>query len=239
MPDQKGKNRDSEILHGKSLNYSGVQVSLKKAMKDFNKISSRRERLIRESRTVISLSSKAIVSVHVSDFSGAEKLKMNAKQRLGDLQKIARPDLVRYLTVPEQEYVECSALYAIATNSMIPSIQDLEVTDSSYVLGLLDAIGELKRAVLNNVRKSYFRKSEEIFSIMEKLYLLISPFAIYDNIAQGIKRKLDVARSITEDVRAIVTEEKRRQDLMDKINRLSIELNSAEKQPVQTRKSSR
>ncbi|MGI0090976.1 MAG: hypothetical protein ACREBS_04645, partial [Nitrososphaerales archaeon] len=60
-------------------------------------------------------------------------------------------------------------------------------------------------------------------------YLLISPFAVYDNIAPGIRRKLDVARILIEDTRATVTEEARRREFITAINMLSAELSASGK----------
>jgi translin len=48
---------------------------------------------------------------------------------------------------------------------------------------------------------------------MEGLYSVLSPFAIFDNIVNGLRRKIDVARILTEDVRGIMAEEARRADL--------------------------
>ncbi|MDG6994782.1 MAG: RNA-binding protein [Nitrososphaerota archaeon] len=206
------------------MSYTGVESSLSEAMKLFDAIVSRRERLIKDSRDIISLSARTIVSVHTSNFIEAKKLKNEAKQRLEDLRKIAESDLTRYLLTPEQEFVECSVMLAVATRKTLPSRRQLGVTPSSYVLGMLDVIGELKRSVYDSIRKDEFDNAERMFSAMENLYLIVSPFAVYDHIAQGVKRKLDVARILIEDTRAIVTEEARRRDFVHAVNELAIRL---------------
>jgi translin len=55
---------------------------------------------------------------------------------------------------------------------------------------------------------------------MEEIYNAIYPFAVYDNIVSGLRKKLDVARMLIEDIRALVTEESRRKALMDAIESL-------------------
>ena len=55
---------------------------------------------------------------------------------------------------------------------------------------------------------------------MEKIYGLLYPLSIYDNLVGGLKRKLDVAKMLIEDVRSLVTEESRRQSLMAAVERL-------------------
>jgi len=195
--------------------------SLAEATKRFNEIVSRRERLIKESRDIIALSAKAIVSVHTSDFNEAKKLRSESRKKLDELRAIAGSDLTKYLLTPEQEFVECSVLLAMRSGAKLPSRKQLGVSNLSYILGLLDAIGELKRSVFDAIRKNDFTTAENLFRSMEQLYLSLSPFAVYDNVAQGVKRKLDVARILIEDTRATITEEARRREFITAVNKLS------------------
>ncbi len=87
----------------------------------------------------------------------------------------------------------------------IATIDELDVTPTSCILSLSDAIGELKRSVYDKIRQGDAANAESTFLIMESLYVLISPFATYYNIVQGIKRKLDIARMLVEDTRSTVT----------------------------------
>lgn len=210
------------------MSFSSVEDSLAEASKKFDEIVSRRERLIKESRDVIALSAKAIVCIHTSDFNEARKLRSESRTKLDELRVVAGSDLTRYLLTPEQEYVECSFLLAIRTGSKTPSRKLLGVSHLSFILGLLDAIGELKRSVYDSIRETDFEMAEKLFAHMEQLYLLISPFAVYDNVAQGVKRKLDVARVLIEDTRATITEEARRREFITAINNLSEKLGQRE-----------
>jgi len=203
------------------MSFSNVEDSLTEAARKFDGIVSRRERLIKESREVISLSAKAIVSVHTSEFEKAKKLRAESRAKLDELRVVAGSDLTRYLVTPEQEYVECSVLLAIRAGSKIPSRKQLGVSHLSFILGLLDAIGELKRSVFDSIRETDFATAEKLFVCMEQLYLMLSPFAVYDNVAQGVKRKLDVGRILIEDTRATITEEARRREFIMAVNKLS------------------
>ena len=191
----------------------------------FDTTISRREQLLKESREVISLSAKSIVCIHNSKFDEAKKFQKLAMRKLESLRKIAGSDMVRYIFPPEQELVECSAVLALSTGADIPSRKQLKVENGSYVLGLLDTIGELKRMVYDSIRVADFEKAERLFSIMQQLYVLLSPFSIYDHVVQGAKRKLDVARILIEDTRGTVTEEARRRELISAVSRLRIQLN--------------
>jgi translin len=122
--------------------------------------------------------------------------------------------------VAEQELVEAYALRAVMENAPIPTMQDLEVTGPSYLTGLLDCVGEIKRLVYDRMRSGNENDAEQLFRTMEEVYNAIYPFAVYDNIVSGLRKKLDVARILIEDIRAVVTEESRRRALMHAIGDL-------------------
>jgi translin len=64
--------------------------------------------------------------------------------------------------------------------------------------------------MLDNIRNDQLTEANRIFNVMESLYLIIYPFAMFDKIVKEARRKLDVNRSIVEESRAIITEETRR-----------------------------
>ncbi len=203
------------------MNFETVEKSLELISRELDEVQERRESILKESRDVISLASRAIVSLHVGKSKEARSQLRSAGIALEELRRVAVPDLHRYLVPPEAEFVEASILHAVESVKPIPSHKDLGVASASYLLGLLDAIGEIKRAVYDRIRQGRSGEALDLFEIMERLYVLLSPFAVYDHVAQGVKRKLDVARILIEDTRAAVTEEIRRSEFMKSIGKLS------------------
>jgi len=212
------------FLLDKTLNFTGVESSLSESEKLLEATVARRERLIKETRDVIAFSAKSIICIHNSQFDEAKKLQKLASENLSKLRELAASDLARYILSPETEFVECSVVLALSTNSELPSRKKLKVESSAYVLGLLDSIGEMKRMVYDTIRRSEFERAEGIFSAMEKLYLLLAPFSVYDHVVSGAKRKLDVARILIEDTRGTITEESRRRELVESVTALSHQL---------------
>ncbi|MCP8318428.1 MAG: RNA-binding protein [Candidatus Methylarchaceae archaeon HK01B] len=208
------------------MNFEQIEESLSEISRELDEVEGNREKLLRESRDVISLSAKAITDIHSMDLKNASSKIDKAKELLEELRKFGTQDLHRYLIVPETEYVEASALYSIAMKKPIPSDKELEVTNVSYLLGLLDTIGEIKRRIYDEIRRGKSSEASELFTIMEQLYILLLPFAVYDRLAQGLRRKLDVARILIEDTRSAVTEEARRSKLIKSIEKLSKRLSS-------------
>jgi translin len=197
-----------------------LQESLKTIGDELKGIEERREKLLKGTRDVISLCSKSIVDQHFGKEKEAVEKITNAGIMLAEFRNYARDDLERYLLTPEQEFVEASILLSITRNSKIPSLHDLKVSGPAYVLGLLDSLGEIKRMVFDKIRRGMTGDARNLFGTMEEIYGLIYPFAIYDNLVNGIKRKLDVNKNLIEDVRALITEESRRESMVEAIKQL-------------------
>jgi translin len=196
---------------------SDIQSSLEEIDKTLKDVQDRREKLIKGTRDVVMLCSKSIVAMHHSELEDAKSKMDQAKTMLEELRKYARQDLYRYITVAEQEIVEAYALKSVMDNKPMPSMRELDVTGESYLTGLLDCVGEIKRLVYDRMRSGKAKDAEKLFATMEEIYNAIYPFAVYDNIVSGLRKKLDVARMLIEDIRATVTEESRRKALIEAV----------------------
>jgi translin len=196
---------------------SGTQSSLEEINEKLKDVQDRREKLIKGTRDVVMLCSKSIVAMHHSQLEDAKSKMDQAKVMLEDFRKYARQDLYRYIAVAEQELVEAYTLRAVMDHKPMPSMKDLDVTGESYLTGLLDCVGEIKRLVYDRMRSGNEEDAEKLFATMEEIYNAIYPFAVYDNIVSGLRKKLDVARMLIEDIRATVTEESRRKALIEAV----------------------
>ncbi len=199
---------------------SAVETSLKHIVKELGDIQTNREMLIKESREVISSSAHSIVSSQAGSLIEASSSLGKARIRLQELRKAASPQLQHYLTPAEAEYVEASVVYAVASGRAVPSCRGLGVQGGAYVLGLLDAIGEMKRMIYDLIRKGMSKEALHLFEYAERLYLLLSPLSVYDHVVPGVKRKLDVARILIEGTREAVTEEARREAVINAMRRV-------------------
>jgi translin len=195
----------------------GIQSSLEEINKNLKDIQDRREKLIKGTRDVIMLCSKSIVAMHHGQLEDAKSKMEEAKGMLEEFRTHARHDLYRHIAVAEQELVEAYALKSVMDDLPMPSMKELNVTGESYLTGLLDCVGEIKRLVYDRMRLGRGKDAEKLFATMEEIYNAIYPFAAYDNIVSGLRRKLDVARMLIEDIRATVTEENRRMALIEAV----------------------
>lgn len=203
------------------MSLTDIKTSLSNISKELANLQDSREYLLKNTRDVLNLCSQSIISAHKGDLDVAKKKALKASKLLETYRKKANSELKRYLVTPEQELVEASAFLAIVENKTIPSVASLKVSNESYVLGLMDLIGELKRYVFDNIRIGKSKEASRVFEIMENLFLYLYPFALYDKILKEARKKLDVNRRLIEDARSAITEEVRRTDLIDSFSKIN------------------
>ena len=197
-----------------------VKPSLNKIAESLGSTQDSREFLLKNTREIIILCSRSIIAVHKGDIKVAKSNLKKAGALLKKFSKKATGDLKRYMVTPEQEFVEAACLIAIVEKREIPSDKKLGVMPESYVLGLLDCVGELKRRVFDKIRIGDIDDATRVFEIMENLYLQLYTFSMYDKVVKEARRKIDVNRILVDDVRSAITEEKRRTDLIKTLEKL-------------------
>jgi translin len=197
-----------------------MKISLNSINDELQLIENRREQLIKESRDIIILCSQSIVSIHQGHIQTSQLKLDKAKDLYSSLKKLAHADLLRYLSMSEQELVECSLLMSIVKNEALPGLDEMAVSSQAYLFGILDCIGEIKRMVYDMVRLDRYDKAESLFRIMQEIYSDIYPFSIYDNIVTGIRKKLDVCKILIENTRELITEEARRSIIIESLKKL-------------------
>jgi translin len=188
--------------------------SLDRISKALEKSLDERENLIKNTRQIITLCSESIIDCHKSDVKSAAKKILEARKLLEQYRKNIDKSLYKYLIPSEQEFVEASSFLALIQGKEIPSPESLKVKDESYILGLLDCIGEMRRDVYDKIRVGKSEDARKMFEKMDELYLQLYPFAYFDKIVKEARRKLDVARILVEETRIAITEEIRRAELI-------------------------
>ena len=202
------------------MTLKNVKTTLNKITKELGDVQDAREFLLKNTREIIILCSRSIIAIHKGDLKTGKNNLKQAEILLKKYRKKANAGLRRYLITPEQEFVEAACLIAIVEKKEIPSNIKLSVMSESYVLGLLDCIGELKRRVFDKIRIGDIDEAIRVFEIMENLYLHLYTFSMYDKVVKEARRKIDVNRMLVEDVRSAITEEKRRTELIKTLQKL-------------------
>jgi len=182
-------------------------------------------------RTSGRLSKQAIFAVHKARLEDAEKMLADAEKIFSKLNDMSRsfPDLLYMGSVDSafQEYTEARLLLSLVKANRFIGFKEINVPSSSYVLGLADVIGELRRRALDFLRKGRTGNAEECLELMETIYGALVELDEVHFLIPGLRRKCDVARHIIESTRGDITIEARRSQLENSIRRLrkSLEAN--------------
>ncbi|MEM0201381.1 MAG: hypothetical protein QXD23_03170 [Candidatus Micrarchaeaceae archaeon] len=153
----------------------------------------RKDKIIELSRDIIRLSGKVITQIHSEDLKMAKNsiLLLNSlNKKLNNIEKGFEYNSQQ----AHQEYVEAYSLYIMVTKNRLPLLSELSVDEGSYLLGLLDSVGELKRQSFDSLRKGNTKKTEQYYKLMLEIYDSTVPLRFANSILPDFRKKQDVAR---------------------------------------------
>jgi len=186
-----------------------------KIEKDIDNKDKIREKALRSSRDIIINCRKAIQSVHQGQKKEAKGNIKKASTKLLELYDITKeyPEIYHagFVENAAQELVEARCFYNIMKGEDLPDPDEMQTTYSSYLLGLCDLVGELRRTVLDSIRTGEQKNADEYLSMMEEIYDVIIRFD-YPSGLIPIKKKQDMVRGLIEKTRgelAVASCEKR------------------------------
>ena len=191
-----------------------------------------REAVLSLSRSATRLAGSSILEIHRGDMEAASNTLRKVEQTLNKIQILA-DDFSEFKTssgvvVAFQEYVEAMTLRSFAQSERIPTISELKTDNRSYVLGLLDAVGEFRRMALNSLRRGEVKRAEKLLETMEGIYDDLQTLE-HTSIIPTFRVKMDADRRIIESTRGDVVTEVRRYALEQSLDRLEKRLSASSK----------
>ena len=182
-----------------------------------------REKIIKIGRDVIRESGFVITFLHAGKIEEAEEHLRFMQEKFNEVTSLCTnyPELRNSGLVYNivSEYVEAVLFHSILTLGYLPTLKELEVDPVPYLQGLLDLVGELKRRILDMLRHDMYEHALTLFNIAEAIYENARTLDYPDPILPGIRRKTDVARSVVESLRTLLTDLESRRKLMDSLKR--------------------
>ena len=176
-----------------------------------------RERALRLSREMIRHCADSIRAIHRGEFGTAQDLIANASELVKETESLLRehPDIyyTGYVQDALKEYVEANAVLAIIRDNPLPSPQDLKVGAAPYLGGLADTVGELRRYILDRLRRDDFSRCEQTLAVMDEIYTILVTMDFPDAVTRGLRRSTDMVRGILERTRGDLTVALRQQRL--------------------------
>ncbi len=179
-----------------------------------------REDGLKISREIVRECRTASFALHEPDFEKANKSIKVAGKALEKLEILLNEHndiyYAGFVEHSQQEYSEVSVLYSLLKENgekKIPFPDELKVEYAAYLNGLGDVVGELRRHVLDLIRKESFEEAEVFLGIMENIHAMLMDFDYPDAITRGLRRKTDVSRSLIEKTRGDVVNASRQKKL--------------------------
>lgn len=197
----------------------------------FDVLTALRDQALSEARQLTRACSLAIRAVHRGDQEGMEEHLTNARKLANKLREDLKeyPDLffAGYTQDALKEFVEANVTCALILNQPLQTPEDLRVREATYLNGLAEVVGELRRRILDILRSGYSEEAERLLGYMDEIYSVLVTMDYPDAITNGLRRQTDLARGIIEKTRGDVTFSLRAETLKQAIAELGAQLNSS------------
>lgn len=178
-----------------------------------------RDHAIRRSRELIRYCANSIRAMHRSEFDQAEAILETARQAavqmVDDVQDY--PDVYHagYTQDALKELVEACAVYSMLHREPIPRPDNLgvRVDYPAYLKGLAEAASEMRRAILDTIRKGDLERGETLLEDMQEIYAAMTTIDFPDAVTGGLRRTTDSLRAVLERTRGDLTVTKQQEKL--------------------------
>jgi len=165
-----------------------------------------REKALPLCREVIRYCSKAIRTVHRQEFSQAKELLKSARNLLDKIKQIAAEhnelSYTGLVRDAQKEFAEGSITLALITGKRLPEPDELRVDYAAYLNGLGEAVGELRRYLLDSMRRGDLSRGEELLSVMDDIYTTLATMDFPEAVTGGLRRTTDMVRGTLERTRS-------------------------------------
>jgi translin len=176
-----------------------------------------REKALPLCREVIRHSSQAIRAVHRQEFDQAKQLLQSARNLLdqGEQAVTAYSELSNtgFIRDAQKEFAEGSITLALVIGNQLPEPGELGIDAAAYLNGLGEAVGELRRYLLDSMRRGDLSRGEELLSAMDDIYSALVTMDFPDAITGGLRRTTDMVRGVLERTRSDLTLVMRQKEL--------------------------
>lgn len=176
---------------------------------EFDARNAARDRALSSSRNAIRACGNAIRALHRYEYDVAGKLIDEAQGHIDSAREglSGFPDIFHagFLHDAEKELAEARITFALVTDAPFPSPADLGLPATAFLKGMAEAVGELRRHILDLMRHGELKRCEQLLGAMDDIYYLLVSMDYPDGITYGLRRLTDVARSIIERTRGDFT----------------------------------
>lgn len=191
---------------------------------DFEAHTSVRDQALSQTRTLTRHCAQSIRAIHRDEDEKAQELLGEARLLVDSLRESLSdyPSLfyAGYTQDAFKEYAEANIVFALIKNGDLPTPQDLGLESSTYLKGLAEAAGELRRRCLDILRQGHSLEAERLLDHMNEIYSVLVTMDYPDAVTKGLRRLTDICRGVTERTRGDVTLSLRQERLEERLRSL-------------------
>jgi len=187
-----------------------------------------REKALPLCREAIRHCSNAVRAVHRQDFDRAGELLQQArnlldeaKQTVATFNELSNTGFIRDA---QKEFAEGSITLALVTGNKLPDPRELNIDYAAYLNGLGEAVGELRRYLLDSMRRGNLSRGEELLEAMDDIYSVLVTMDFPDAITSGLRRTTDMVRGVLERTRSDLTLVISQKDLKDRLGKFESDI---------------
>ncbi len=182
-----------------------------------------REKALTASRTIIRMSANSIRAVHRGEFEKAGVLLDEARavrdEAVAALTGHGDVYYAGFLHDAQKEYAEARTTLALLSGGTIPAPEALGVEAAAYLNGIAEAVGEMRRMILDRLRRGEYDGCEAILGAMDDIYSVLVTIDFPDALTGGLRRTTDQTRGILEKTRGDLTMAILQRDAMSRLER--------------------
>ncbi len=175
----------------------------------FEKQDEVREKALRFTREIGRISFKAVKKIHEGKLKEAEENIEKGLEILKNTKKILSefPEIyyAGFLHSSEKELIEALITLFLIRDKKIPEFEKYNFDIKSFLHGLCESTGEIRRYILDKIREGKIEGIESYLDIMDEIYYFVLEFQYTDALTRGLRRQVDYMRGIIERTRAEVT----------------------------------
>ncbi len=187
-----------------------------------------RDQALARSRLLTRHCANAIRAIHRSEPGHAREHLSEAKQITEAIHTdlAEYPDLyyAGYTQDALKEYAEANTVFAMVYDEPLPGPDDLGLEGATYLQGLAESAGELRRRCLDILRDGHSKEAERLLSDMDNIYAVLVTMDYPEAITGGLRRLTDIVRSVNERTRGDMTISMRQEHLEQSLKRLEDKL---------------
>ena len=191
---------------------------------DFEQRTAARDRALTQARSLTRACAHAIRATHRNEDDLASQFLSEAGQLAGALRinLTDYPDLyyAGYTQDALKEYAEAQLVFALVHGMEPPRCIDLNLETATYLQGLAECAGELRRRCLDMLLHDNPQEAQRLMGLMDDIYAILVTMDYPDAITGGLRRLTDVARSIIERTRGDLTLSLRQEHLEHNLRQL-------------------